>query len=228
MTKKLLSFLCVVSLLFLLTNCQKPEKGLLKRYFHAVSLKDTTTLSTMAIEPISLDFTSWTIVNISEEEVEPVILPELNKKEKEAKNKLDDHTGIVLDLRDELDIAKMELENARTRRAKRAAQKIVDEKQELYDTEYEIHKQLQKEYNEAKAAAAKEEQIANFSVPGELAYLRDMSGEVHKKEVVVELNTPKGLKKYRVYLRKYTLHDPETSVTYRGRWIILKFEPISG
>ncbi len=227
MTKKFIYFLFLISLVIFVINCaQKPEQGLLKRYFHAVSLKDTDTMGSMAIEPISLEFSSWKIVSISEETVEPVILPELNKKEKEAKGKLNEHTGIVLDLKDELDMAKIELEYARTARARRAARKVVAEKQDAYDKEYEVHKQLLKEYNAAKEAAEKEEKITNFSVPGEFVNIREMTGEIHKKEVVIELNTPEGVKKFKVHLRRYILQDPETNTTHRGRWIILKFEPI--
>ena len=227
MTKKFIYFLLLAWLVIFTINCaQKPEQGLLKRYFHAVRLNDSDTMGSIALEPISPQFTSWKIVSISEETVEPVILPELNKKEKEVKSKLNEHTGVVLDLKDELDEAKMELEFARTARARRAARKKVAQKQEAYDKEYEIHKQYLKEYNDAKEAAEREEKITNFSVSGEFVNIRNMTGEIHKKEVVIELTTPEGLKKYKVHLRRYILQDPETNTTHRGRWVILTFEPI--
>jgi|Deesub1362B_J571_1020462.scaffolds.fasta_scaffold00671_7 hypothetical protein len=227
MIKKFIYLLFFISLIIFLMDCAaKPEEDLLKRYFHAVRLNDTDTMGSMALEPISPEFISWKIISTGEEIIDSVILPELNKKEKEAKNKLNEHTGIVLDLKDELDEAKMELEFARTARARRAARKKVAEKQAAYDKEYEIHKQLLKEYNQAKEEAEKEERVTNFSVVGEFPNIRDMTGEIHKKEVIIEVNTPEGLRKYKVHFRRYILQDPETNVTHRGRWIILNFEPI--
>jgi len=227
MTKKFIYFLFLVSLIVYLAGCTaKPEESLLKRYFHAVRLNDTDTMGSMALEPISPQFKSWKIVSISEEIVEPVILPELDKKEKEVKNKLNEHTGIVLDLKDALDEAKMELDFARTARARRAARRKVAERQAAYDKEYEVHKQLLKEYNTAKEAAEKEEKITNFSVLGEFPNIREMTGEIHKKEVIIELDTPEGIKRYKVNFRRYILKDPATNTIHRGRWIILNFEPI--
>jgi len=228
MTKKFIYFLFLVSLILYLAGCAgKPEENLLKRYFHAVRLNDTDTMGSMALEPISPQFKSWKIVSIGEEIVEPVILPELNKKEKEAKNKLNEHTGIVLDLKDALDEAKMELDFARTARARRTARRKVAERQAAYDKEYEAHKQLLKEYNTAKEAAEREEKITNFSVLGEFPNIREMTGEIHKKEVIIEVDTlEEGVKKYKVNFRRYILKDPATNTTHRGRWIILNFEPI--
>ncbi|MFQ5721409.1 MAG: hypothetical protein ACE5GI_02830 [Candidatus Aminicenantales bacterium] len=230
MKKKIFLTLGILFLAFTLQMCsQKPEQGLLKRYFHALSLNDLTTLSTMALEPAELNVKSWRIINLSEEKIEPAALPDLNKKELELKKKVEDSVGITLDARDELDNAKFELENARTRSAKRAAKKKVDELQAKYDEIYNNHKQLQKKYNEAKAAAAKEEEITLFSLgAGELPNVRDFKGNVHSKEVDVKVVEPSGTEKnFRFYLRKYDLQDEAANIHRRGRWIIVKIEPIS-
>ncbi len=230
MKKKIFLTLGILLLGFILQTCsQKPEQNLLKRYFHALALKDLTTLATMALEPVELSAENWQIINISEEKIEPASLPDLNKKELELKKKVEDSVGITLDARDELDNAKFELENARTRAAKRAAQKKVDEFQAKYDEIYNNHKQLQKEYNEAKAAAAREEDITLFSLgAGELPNVRDFKGNVHSKQVDVAIVEPSGAKKnFRFYLRKYDLQDEAADLHRRGRWIIVKIESIS-
>jgi len=230
MKKKIFLTMGILLFAFILQTCsQKPEKSLLKRYFHALSLNDLTTLSTMALEPAELNAKSWQIINVSEERIEPAVLPDLNKKELELKKKVENSVGITLDARDELDNAKFELENARTRAAKRAAQKKVDELQAKYDEIYENHKQLQKEYNEAKAAAAREEEITLFSLgAGELPNARDFKGNINAKEVDVEIVEPSGAeKKYRFYLRKYDLQDEAANIHRRGRWIIVNIELIS-
>ncbi|MFB0566320.1 MAG: hypothetical protein ACETWK_11685 [Candidatus Aminicenantaceae bacterium] len=229
MSKKTLSVIGVIILLFVLQNCaQKPEEGILKKYFHAVSLKDVQTMSSMALEPITLDVVSWKIVNVREEKVEPAVLPELNQREQESKKALEGHVGPTVEADDALYAAKEKLSSARTRAARSAAQREVDAAQAKFDEEREIHRQLQKTYNEAKAEAAREEDISSFSIgPGEFPNIRDMEGNVQSKEVEVEIEIKAGLKKYNFCLRRYTLRDESIGRDYRGRWIIVSSELIS-
>jgi hypothetical protein len=206
------------------------EKGLLERYFHAISLKDTMTMSTMAVEPQSIDVGSWEIVSVSEEKVEPAKLPDLNKTELELKKKLEDHVGPVMDAEDAKYAAEEELKAARTGGAKAAAKKKVEESTALFDQEREVHRQLQKDYNEAKAAAQKEEEISVFSLGAgnEVPNIRDLTGTAYSKEVEVRIVGKDGqARNYRVYLIRYELRDETINLTRRGRWIIARFEPIS-
>ena len=230
MKRKIPLIIGIMLLAFILQNCsQKPEKGLLKTYFHALSLNDMATMSKMALEPVAFEAGSWEIVNVSEEKIEPAVLPDLNKKELELKKKVEESVGITINARDDLDDAKYELDNARTRAAKRAAQKKIDELQAKYDEIYENHKQLQKDYNEAKAASAREEEITIFSLSaGELPNVRDFRGEVHSKSVDVKMVSKSGdAKTYRFYLRRYNLKYEALNIPHRGKWKIIKFEPLS-
>jgi len=229
MLRKNLPVIGIVLLLFLLQSCaQKPEESLLKRYFHAVSLNDVTTMSTMALEPVALEATSWKIVKASEENINPANLPELEKMEKDYKKKLEEHVGPTVDADDALYGAKEKLRTARTRAARSAAQREVDAAQVKFDEEREIHRQLQKNYNEAKAAAAREEEISTFSLgAGDLPNIREMQGEVHSMEVEVKLETETGAKNYNFWLRSYNLRDETLGRAYRGRWIIVAIEPLS-
>ncbi len=229
MKRKMPLIIGIALLVFVVQYCQQnPEEGLLKRYFHALTLQDLTTMSTMALEPVEIDVKSWEIVNVGEEQVTPAALPLLNKKELELKKKVEDSVGITIDARDELDVAEFELENARTRAARTAAKKKVDELQVKYDEIYENHKQLQKDYNEAKAASAREEEITSFSLgAGELPNIRELTGDLHSKEVDVRIiNEEKQEKTYRFYLRRYSLRDEAMNLDRRGRWIIVAFEPL--
>jgi hypothetical protein len=205
-----------------------PEKTLVDKYFHAVSMKDNQTMAAMAVEPLAIEAANYQVVNITPEKVEPAILPELNKKELEAKKKMDDHVGPVVDAKDALDTAKEELDNARTAGAKSALKKKVDELQAKYDAEYNLHKELQKQYTETKEVTAKEEEITLFSLGiRNLPTVRDMQGEVHSKELILNVKTKAGAeKKYKVLLRRYLLKD-EAGKPYNGRWIIVKFESVS-
>lgn len=229
MDRKTLSLLAVILVLCFFCSCSShPEEALLKRYFAALSLNDNTTLSTMALEPIDISAERWEIINVSEEVVEPFKLLDMNKNELDFKKQLENHVGVTLDARDEWDNVVYEEERARTRAAKRAAKAKADELKVKYDEVLGEHKEMQKNYNEAKAAAAKEEEIATFSLgTGELPTIRDFTGEVFKKEVDVKTEAETGVDNYRIYLRRYILQDEATGIHHRGRWIILKFENLN-
>lgn len=229
MKRKSLSAIGVILLLFVLQSCTShPEEGLLKRYFNAISLNDVTTMSTMAVEPISMDVESWEIISVSEEKIEPTSLPEMNRLELELKKKVEESVGITLDAKDELLDAEYERDQARTRAARRAAQNKVKELQATYDEIYAVHQQLQTDYNEAKTATAREEQIASFSLgAGDITNIRDLTGQVHSKEVDIKVVGKEATKNYRLYLRMFNLKDEVLNVNRRGQWKIIKFELIS-
>jgi hypothetical protein len=228
MKRRNLSAIVVILLLFALQSCTPhPEEGLLKRYFSAIALNDVTTMSTMALEPISMDVEKWEIVNVSDEVIEPAKLPEMNKKELDLKKKVEESVGITLDAKDELLDAEYERDQARTRSARRAAVKKVKELQAKYDEIYDNHQKLQTEYNEAKAATAREEQITSFSLgAGDITNIRDLTGNVHSKEVEVKVVGKDGTKNYKLYLMMYDLKDEVLNVHRRGQWKIIKFELI--
>ncbi len=229
MKRKSISAIGVILLLFVLQSCTShPEEGLLKRYFNAITLNDVTTMSTMALEPISMDVESWEIISVSEENIEPAKLPEMNRLELELKKKVEESVGITLDAKDELLDAEYERDQARTRTARRAAEKKVKELQAAYDEIYATHQELQTDYNEAKAATAREEQITSFSLgASDITNIRDLTGDAHSKEVEVKVVGKEGMKNYKLYLRMYNLKDEVLNVHRKGQWKIIKFELIS-
>jgi hypothetical protein len=229
MKRRSLCAIGVILLLFVLQSCTShPEEGLLKRYFSAIRLNDVTTMSTMAVEPISMDVESWEIISVSEEKIEPASLPEMNRLELELKKKVEESVGITLDAKDELLDAEYERDQARTRAARRAAQNKIKGLQATYDEIYAVHQQLQTDYNEAKAATAREEQIASFSLgAGDITNIRDLTGEVHSKEVDIKVVGKEATKNYRLYLRIFNLKDEVLNVNRRGQWKIIKFELLS-
>ena len=229
MKRKSLSAIGVILVLFVLQSCTShPEEGLLKRYFNAIRLNDVTTMSTMAVEPISMDVESWEIISVSEEKIEPASLPEMNRLELELKKKVEESVGITLDAKDELLDAEYERDQARTRAARRAAQNKIKELQATYDEIYATHQQLQTDYNEAKAATAREEQIASFSLgAGDITNIRDLTGQVHSKEVDIKVVGKEATKNYKLYLMMFNLKDEVLNVNRRGQWKIIKFELIS-
>jgi hypothetical protein len=208
---------------FALQGCKSnPEKTLLGTYFHAITLNDTATMSSMAVEPMSIDVESWRIVSVSEEKIEPAPLPDFNKK-------LEDHVGPVMDAEDALYTAQEEAKDARTGGARAAAKKKVDEAQLKFDQEREVHKQLQRDYNDSKAAAQREKDISQFSIGArDITNITDLQGTVYTKDVDVAITgKDKQEKTYRFNLKKYELKDEAANLTRRGAWKIIKFEPVA-
>ena len=171
-------------------------------------------MSTMAVDPLKIDADSWTITKVSEEKIEPAALAEIGAKEADLKKQQDAHVPTTLDAKDALDIAKDDFTSARTAAAKAAAKAKVDAAQTKYDEEYANHQDIIRQYNEAKAAAAKEEEITTFSLgAGQLPNIRDLKGNVHSKEVEIQVKTKAGaVKNYKITIKMYDLKDEAANV----------------
>jgi len=228
MKKKSVIVVAAFMAVFVLQGCShKPEQNLLKSYFNAVSLRDNTTMASMALEPMALEADNWEIVKVSEEKIEPAFLPELDLIEVELRKTMEANIGPTVDAKDELDFAKEDLDAARTAAARAAAKRKVDELQVKYDEIYERHRKLQKDYNDARAAAAREEEITRFSLGArDLPNARSLTGSVHMKDVDVKVVKDGTARTHRLDLRKYDLKDEAMNLTHRGRWIIVRFEAL--
>jgi hypothetical protein len=216
--------------LFTIQGCSsQPEKGLLKRYFNAVTLNDNDTMSSMALDPFQPELGSWAIVKVGEERVQPATLPDLNKAEIEAKKLQDAQIGPTLDADSLLKDAQYEMDTSRSAAGKAAAKRKVEELQAKYDVENARMQDLKKAYNEAKAAAAAEEEMTMFSLGArELPNVRELTGDVHFKDVEVSITNRAGeTKNYNLAMRMYNLRDDANNIRHPGRWVIIKFEPLS-
>lgn len=228
MSRKILSLIGIFIVMVFMQSCSSdPDKSLLDRYFHASTLNDTDTLSSMAISPLSIRVDEYEILSVTEEVVLPATLPDLDKKYLDLKKQVEDSVGITLATSDDLDNAKFDEETARTAAAKRAARTKVTAAQVKYDEQYEKHKNIQIEKNDAETAAEKEEEITLFSLGvQELIGVRDLTGDVAFKEVTVRTTGEEGTKDYKFSLRKYTLKDEATNQPWRGRYIIVSIETL--
>jgi type IV secretory pathway VirB10-like protein len=216
--------------LFAIQGCSsKPEQALLKKYFNAVTLNDNDTMSSIALDPFQPELGSWAIVKVGEEQVHPATLPDLNKAEVEAKKLQDAQIGPTLDADSALKDAQYEMDTSRSAAGKAAAKRKVDELQAKYDVENGKMQDLKRAYNEAKAAAATEEDMTMFSLGArELPNVRDLTGDVHFKDVEVAITNRAGVtKNYNLAMRMYNLRDEANNIPHRGRWVIIKFEPLS-
>ena len=101
--------------------------------------------------------------------------------------------------------------------------------QAKYDQEFGLHKELQKNYNDAKFAAAREEEITGF-LPG-----RQGSGHDPRPDGRSPLEGSRSegqdqgtrRQEYKLFMRRYILKDEATGLKHNGRWVIIKFEPLA-
>ena len=230
MRKKTLIVIGVFLAFLVIQGCTSaPEKTLLKQYFNAVTMNDNDTMSSIALEPLQPELGSWSVVSIGLEKIEPASLPALNTAEIGAKKLQDAQIGPTIDADTALKDAQYEKDTSRSAGGKAAAQRKVDELQKAYDIENGKMQELKKAYTAAKAAAAAEEEMTMFSLGArDLATVRELTGEVHSKEVVVAITNRSGVKKeYKLPMREYILKDEANKIPHRGRWVIIKFEPLS-
>jgi hypothetical protein len=230
MRKKTLIVIGVFAAFLIIQGCTSaPEKTLLKKYFNAVMMNDNDTMSSMALEPLQPELGSWAVVSIGTEKIEPASLPALNKAEIEAKKIQDTQIGPTIDADTALKDAEYERDTSRSGAGKAAAQRKVDELKAKYDVENAKMQDFKKAYNAAKAAAAAEEEMTMFSLGArELPIVRELTGEVHSKDVEISIANRAGVKKnYKLLLREYLLKDEANKIPHRGRWVIIKFEPLS-
>jgi len=230
MRKKTLFVIGLLVVFLVIPGCSpKPEKGLLARYFNAVTLNDNDTMSSMALEPFQPEMTSWNIVSIGPEKIEPAKLPELNKAEMEAKKAQEAQIGPTIAADELLKDAQYEKDTSRSAGGKAAAQRKIDELQVKYDAENAKMQAFKKDYNVAKAAAAAEEEMTMFSLGArDLPTVRELTGNIHSKDVEVAITTKAGgMKNYKLIMKQYVLKDEVNKINRPGRWVIIKFEPLS-
>jgi hypothetical protein len=230
MRKKTLIVIGVFVAFLVIQGCTSaPEKTLLKKYFNAVTMNDNDTLSSIALEPIQPDMTSWNIVKIGEEKIEPATLPALNAAEIEAKKAQDAQIGPTIDADTVLKDAQYEKDLARSAAGKASAQRNIDKFQAAYDIENGKMQELKRVYNEAKTAAAAEEEMTMFSLgQRELPVVRSLTGDVHSKGVEIAITLKSGgVKNYNLLMKQYMLRDEANNLPHRGRWVIIKFEPLN-
>ncbi|MBP7707966.1 MAG: hypothetical protein KA243_12095 [Candidatus Aminicenantes bacterium] len=230
MRKKTLIVLGVFLAFFVIQGCTSaPEKTLLKKYFNAVTMNDNDTMSSMALEPFQPELGSWKIVSIGEEKIEPASLPQLNAAEIEAKKAQDAQIGPTIDADTAVKDAQFEMDTTRSASAKAALKKQVNELQAKYEAENAKMQELKRVYNAAKTAAAAEEEMTMFSLGArELPTVRELVGDVHSKIVEIAVTNRAGAtKNYRLEMKQYLLRDEANKIPHRGRWVIIRFEPLA-
>ncbi len=222
--KKTLLLVALMIVIMITTSCQKPEEITLSKYFQAMKAKDRDTMASMAVEPMALEFKSWSMVSSEEPVSEDLILQQLIAGMTDLKKKKDNQIGVVKDKKDALDILKTNLEETRGRRQKADLQKQVEAGEADLAMETQNYKQSQVEYTQMKNQVEIEKKMVTMSTSIEQNQ-ELMTGKAVTITSIVRVTTTSGDKDYVFVLRKYELINPLTNKVAPNRFIILKIQP---
>jgi len=208
MKKYLLMCLLVFSLL-LVFSCSSPEKSLLSKYFHAVQMKDNTTLSNMAVEPVTFVFTDWKVKEIKESKITDTEYSNVVAKIEEIKQKQDVLKPDIIDVDSEYE------EMKEKRGYTRQKAELKKQRDELYDKYRAL--QEEKEQYEEKLTTIKN--VMKKSLGQDVIFENVTKKE--RKDVIITVKSPTGSRDYRVELVRYyrEINGQERA----GYWKILRF-----
>ncbi|MCP4157435.1 MAG: hypothetical protein GY757_57525 [bacterium] len=218
--KKTILLLALLSVIVILTSCTTAEEVVVTKYFMAMQGNDKDTMSTMALEPRDLEFTSYELLSIDEPTKIELELPGLIKKTAELETKKKAQVNIAMDKKFDLEDKEDELED--TRRVSKRAQlkKEIETLKEESGLEMQKVLGLQMEINTTKKKIDNEKALITLST-GMRENLEMFSGETQTTKATVKVTLQNGdVKDYLFLLRRdiLTLEDKES----KGRVIIIK------
>ena len=223
--KKIFLILILLSVAIIMTSCTKPEEVTISKYFQAMKVGeagDKDTMTSMAINPKHIKFDTYEIISVQEPVIEPIILPELNKKladigqeKKTIGLAAQEANDAILDLEDELADArgsskKREL-NAKLDEARAQKDELVTSFKEVIQKKKDLEKQIEFEQTLMKTSAGRSK------MPNIAMYRGD--SHTSKIDVKVTLMT-KEIVDYVFVLKKYVLKLEEKELP-RNRYLII-------
>lgn len=223
--KKIFLILILLSVAIIMTSCTKPEEVTISKYFQAMKVGesgDKDTMTSMAINPKHIKVDSYEIISVEEPVIEPILLPELNKKladlAQEKKNiglAAQEANDAILDLEDELADArssskKREL-NAKLEEAETNKDELVSSFKEIIQNKKNLEKQIEFEQTLMKTSAGRSK------MPNIAMY----TGDSHTSKVDVKITLlTKEIVDYVFILKKYILKLEKKELP-RNRYLIL-------
>ena len=207
-----------------------PEKTLLKKYFNAVQMNDNDTMSSMALEPFQPELGSWSIVSIGAEKIEPASLAGAEQgrdRGQEAAGRADRADDRRRYGPQGRPVRKGHLpvrrrQGRRSEEDRRAPGQV--RRRERQDAG--IQEGLQCRQGRRRRGRGDDDVLPRRQ--RELPTVRELTGDVHSKDVEIAVTNRAGVtKNYRLAMRQYLLKDEVNNIPHRGRWMIIKFEPLS-
>lgn len=217
--RKSILLLAVLSLLVVMSSCQKAEDVTVTQYFQAMEHNDRDTMSAMAYEPKDIEFKSYEILSIDQPVTTELELPVLLKKLADTEKGKKEQVTKAIEKEETLSEAKDELDEARGgRRAE--LQNKVDKLQAESDVETQKVRTMQLDINKLKKAIDSEKALITLSTA-----MRDnlemFTGETASIKVTTKVTMQNNeVKKYIFLLRKDTLQLEGKK--QMGRLVIVK------
>jgi hypothetical protein len=202
--------------------CGGGEKKVVDNYFNAVKAKDNQTLSSFAAVEFNEPVQSWKVQGARDEATAPATLPQLSTRMKdlEAQVAANKKAASAYSLQKFGDIQKVNELKQKGSPVPAALSPVAAEWDKFNQTDRDLKKQLAA----AKMELEKEKRAARLSV-GALDDLDALQGEVHTKQVDVDVTSNGQTKPYVMTLRKYELKREAGGPRPMSRWIIQDLKP---
>lgn len=204
-------------------SCGGGEKKVVDNYFNAVRAKDNQTMSSFAAIDFNEPVTAWKVQATREEAPVPARLPQLSTRMRELETELaaNKKAAGAYSLQKFADIQKVNELKQKNAAIPAALAPVATE----WDKFNQKDRDLKKQMSAAKQELEKEKRSARLSV-GQLDDLESLQGEVHTKQVDVEVTSNGQPKQYVMTLRKYELKRDQ-GPRPMSRWIIQDLKPKS-
>jgi hypothetical protein len=201
--------------------CGHPEKSVVDNYFNAVRAKDNQTLASFATARFERPVQAWAIKDTVEETTEPLPLPALAEKLKQAEAaqaaNTKDARAYNLEHFAEIDQARDAKSKSKPVPAKVAP--VAARWEEFNQKDRETKKAVA----EARDALEKERRNMALSV-GTPEGLEGMQGEVKTKKIAVDITIEgQGSQPYVMTLKRYEVKREGPRI--QSRWIIQSLQP---
>lgn len=217
--RKSILLLAVLSLLVVMSACQKSEEVTVTKYFQAMEHNDRDTMAAMALEPKDIEYKSYEILSIDKPVTKELELPVLLKKLADTEKGKKDQVTKAIDKEEALSEAKDELEETRGGR-KSELQSRIEKLQAESDAETQKVRTMQLDINKLKKAIDREKALITLSTA-----MRDnlemFTGETAAIKVTTKVTLQNNeVKNYIFLLRKDTLQLEGKK--QMGRLVIIK------
>jgi hypothetical protein len=200
--------------------CGHPEKQVVDNYFNAVRAKDNQTLSSFASVRFEKPVQSWVIKDTLEETTEPLPLPGLVEKLKQAEAAEAANTKEARGYNVEQAGALEEVRDLKAK-GKPIPAKLANVATRLEDFNQK-NRDARKALAEAKEAVERERRNMALSV-GTTEGLDAMQGEVKTKKIAVDITIEGQTQPYVMTLKKYEAKREGPRVV--SRWMIQSLQP---
>ncbi|MCX6579912.1 MAG: hypothetical protein NT166_06970 [Candidatus Aminicenantes bacterium] len=203
--RKSILLLAVLSLMVVMSSCQKSEEVTVTKYFEAMQHNDRDTMSAMALEPKDIEYKSYEILSIDAPVTKELELPVLLKKLADTEKGKKEQVTKAMDKAEGLQDAQDELDETRGGGKKAELQNKIATLKAESDAETQKVRIMQLDINRLKKAIDREKALITLSTA-----MRDnlemFSGETASIKVTAKVTLQNNeVKNYIFLLRKDTL-----------------------